>query len=165
MLVEASMLNAGWWPPDVSPARSRQMRGEVLVHLEHGHLVLAKDLPELVVGQYLGRFSGFCRLCERMYSQILVTTWPRRSGPEPITAASSSDSCSGFCRAFTLTSLAFFSYVLVAIDLLQGCLWRASLRHACPPGYALATATRNAVKPGASSKPRFCRTFAEDCAR
>src|SRR5260370_17313978 len=51
MLVEASMLNAGWWPPEVSPARSRQMAGEVLVHLEHGHLVLAEDPPELVIGQ------------------------------------------------------------------------------------------------------------------
>jgi hypothetical protein len=29
------------------------MLREVLVHLEHGHLVLAKNLPELVVGQDL----------------------------------------------------------------------------------------------------------------
>jgi hypothetical protein len=26
------------------------MRGEVLVHLEHGHLVLAENPPELVIG-------------------------------------------------------------------------------------------------------------------
>jgi hypothetical protein len=29
------------------------MLSEMLVHLEHGHFVLAKDLPELVVGQDL----------------------------------------------------------------------------------------------------------------
>jgi hypothetical protein len=34
-------------------ALSLQMLGKVLVHLKHGHLVLAKDLPELVVGQDL----------------------------------------------------------------------------------------------------------------
>jgi hypothetical protein len=42
--------------PDVLPALpalSLQMLGEVLVHLEHGYPVLAKDLPELVVGQDL----------------------------------------------------------------------------------------------------------------
>jgi hypothetical protein len=27
------------------------MAGEVLVHFEHGHLVLAEDPPELVIGQ------------------------------------------------------------------------------------------------------------------
>jgi hypothetical protein len=46
------------------------------------------------------------------YSHILLTTWPRGSGREPITAASSSDGCSGFCRAFPLPPLAFFSRVL-----------------------------------------------------
>jgi hypothetical protein len=51
------------------------------------------------------RFSGFCRLCERMYSHILLTTWPRGSGPEPTTAASSLDGCSGFCRGFALPEL------------------------------------------------------------
>jgi hypothetical protein len=33
------------------------MAGEVLVHLEHGHLVLAEDPPELVVGQDFARFG------------------------------------------------------------------------------------------------------------
>src|SRR6266404_2263752 len=65
------------------------------------------------------RFSGFCRLCERMYSQTLLTTCPRGSGPEPTTAVSSSEGWSGFCRAFALPSLDFFSRVFVGIDFLH----------------------------------------------
>src|SRR5436190_13339102 len=33
------------------PGLSLQMAGEMLVHFKHGHLVLAEDPPELVVGQ------------------------------------------------------------------------------------------------------------------
>src|SRR5260370_15596107 len=33
------------------PALSLQMAGEALVHLEHGHLVLSRYLPELIVRQ------------------------------------------------------------------------------------------------------------------
>jgi hypothetical protein len=33
--------------------RHFQMLGQVLVHLEHGHLVLAEDAPELVIGHDL----------------------------------------------------------------------------------------------------------------
>jgi hypothetical protein len=47
------------------------MAGEVLVHFEHRHFVLAEDLLELVVGRISRRFSGFCRLCERMYRAIV----------------------------------------------------------------------------------------------
>src|SRR5271169_2704506 len=97
------------------------MRGEVLAHLEHGHLVLAEDSPELVIGH---DFAAVLRVLQVVRADVLPDLahhLARGSGPEPITAASSSDSCSGFCRAFTLTSLAFFSCVLVAIDLLQGC--------------------------------------------
>src|SRR4029079_14168925 len=39
-------------------ARSSQMPREVLVHLEHGHLVLAEDALELVVGQDLTAVLG-----------------------------------------------------------------------------------------------------------
>src|SRR3954447_7952109 len=38
-------------PPNQSRTLSGQVPGEVLVHLEHGHLVLAEDALELVVGQ------------------------------------------------------------------------------------------------------------------
>src|SRR5207302_4552528 len=82
-------------------------------------LSLPKTLRSLSSARISRRFSGFCRLCKRMYSHILLTTWPRGSGPEPTTAASSSDGCSGFCRAFILPGLAFFSRVLVGIDPLQ----------------------------------------------
>src|SRR4051794_7232873 len=43
------------------------------------------------------RFAGFCSSCCLMYSQTLRTTSPRGRGPEPITAASSLDGCSGCC--------------------------------------------------------------------
>src|SRR5712671_5280025 len=95
------------------------MAGEVLVHLEHGHFVLPKTLRSLSSARISRRLSGFCRSCERIYSHILLTTCPRGSGFEPTTAASSSDGCSGFCRAFVLPALAFFSGVLVRIDSLQ----------------------------------------------
>src|SRR5207249_3160653 len=84
-------------------------------------LSLPKTLRSVSSARISRRFSGFCRLCERMYSHILLTTWPRGSGPEPTTAASSSDGCSGFCRAFALPPLAFFSGVLVGIASLQRC--------------------------------------------
>ena len=42
-----------WQPPDRSRTLSGQVQGEVLVHLEHDHLVLAEDALELVVGQDL----------------------------------------------------------------------------------------------------------------
>src|SRR5689334_17655515 len=82
-------------------------------------LSLPKTFRRLSSARISRRFSGFCRLCERMYSQILLTTWPRASGDEPTTAASSFDGCNGFCSAFDLPALGFFSRVLVAIDLLQ----------------------------------------------
>ena len=41
------------WPCHVLPGLSLQMLSEMLVHLEHGHFVLAKYLSELVVGQDL----------------------------------------------------------------------------------------------------------------
>src|SRR5690348_2643070 len=81
-------------------------------------LSLPKTFRSLSSARISRRFSGFCRLCERMYSHILLTTWPRASGAEPTTAASSFDGCSGFCSAFALPALAFFSRVFVAIDLL-----------------------------------------------
>src|SRR3954471_8434879 len=40
------------------PTLSGQMSGEMLVHLEHGHSILAKDLLELVVGQDLAAVLG-----------------------------------------------------------------------------------------------------------
>src|SRR5207248_1078742 len=82
-------------------------------------LSLPKTFVSLSSARISRRFSGFCKLCERMYSHILLTTWPRASGPEPTTAASSADGCSGFCSAFAVPALAFFSRVLVGIDLLQ----------------------------------------------
>src|SRR5277367_1736714 len=68
LLVQAGMLNSGWWPPDVPPTRSRQMRGEVLVHLEHGHLVLAEDSPELVIGH---DFAAVLRVLQVMRADVL----------------------------------------------------------------------------------------------
>jgi hypothetical protein len=41
---------------------SLQMAGEVLVHFEHGHLVLAEDLPEFVVAQ---DFAAVLRVLRR----------------------------------------------------------------------------------------------------
>src|SRR5437868_15538786 len=58
----------GWWPPAVSPALSLQMAGEVLVHLEHGHLVLAEDPPELVVGQ---DFTAVLRVLQVVQADVL----------------------------------------------------------------------------------------------
>ena len=95
------------------------MAGEVLVHFEHGHLVLAEDLPELVVGQ---DFAAVLRVLQVVRADVLphlAHYLPRASGAEPTTAASYFDGCSGFCSAFDLPVLAFFSRVLVAIDLLQ----------------------------------------------
>src|SRR5947209_11346691 len=83
-------------------------------------LSLPKTFRSLSSARISRRSSGFCRLCERMYSHNLLTTWPRDSGREPTTAASSSDGVNGFCRAFALPPLAFPGD-LVGIDLLQGC--------------------------------------------
>src|SRR3954447_18539648 len=47
-----------WQPPDRSRTLSGQMPGEMLVHLEHGHLVLAEHLFELIVGQDLTAVLG-----------------------------------------------------------------------------------------------------------
>src|SRR4051812_30803313 len=44
--------------PNPSRTRSGQVPGEVFVHLEHGHLVLAEDALELVVGQDLTAVVG-----------------------------------------------------------------------------------------------------------
>src|ERR1700720_4256670 len=94
------------------------------------------------------RFSGFCRLCERMYSQILLTTSPRGRGLVPTTAASSSDGCSGFCSAFGLPSLALLFDVLVGIDLLH----RPGVAHNVPPclriNASIAAAKRAAPRSG-----------------
>src|SRR5919112_440686 len=46
-------LRDGTPPYGPSRPRSLQVPSEVLVHLEHGRLVLAEDLAELVVGQDL----------------------------------------------------------------------------------------------------------------
>src|SRR5438270_13973056 len=75
------------------------------------------------------RFVGLCRLCERMYSQILLTTSPRGRGLVHTTAASSSDGCSGFCSAFGLPSLALLFDVLVGLDLLH----LSAVAHDVPP--------------------------------
>jgi nucleotidyltransferase/DNA polymerase involved in DNA repair len=48
------------------------MAGEVLVHLEHVTLSLPKTFRSLSSARISRRFSGFCRLCERMYSHILL---------------------------------------------------------------------------------------------
>jgi hypothetical protein len=45
-------------PSNRSRTLSAQVPGEVLVHLEHGHLVLAEDALELVVGQDLTAVLG-----------------------------------------------------------------------------------------------------------
>src|SRR5215218_1762292 len=47
-----------WRPPNRSRTPSGQVPGEVLVHLEHGHLVLVEDPLELVVGQDLTAVLG-----------------------------------------------------------------------------------------------------------
>src|SRR5690242_16254495 len=70
-------------------------------------LSLPKTLRSLSSARISRRFSGFCRLCERMYSHILLTTCPRDSGREPTTAASSSVGCSGFCWALALPPMDF----------------------------------------------------------
>src|SRR5947207_15956986 len=119
------------------------MSGEVLVHLEHGHLV-PQTFVSLSSARISRRLSGFCRLCERIYSQILLTTSPRERGFVPTTAASSSDGCSGFCSAFGLPSLALLFDVLVGIDLLH----RSGAAHNVPPclciNASIAAATRAA---------------------
>src|SRR6516162_6395872 len=56
-------------------------------------LSLPKTLRSSSSARISRRFSAFCRLCERMYSHILLTTWPRASGLQPTTAASSCDGC------------------------------------------------------------------------
>jgi len=86
------------------------MLREMLVHFEHRHLIFAENLAKLDVCQRISRqFSGFCRLCERMYSQTLLTTSPRDKGLEPTTAASSSEGCSGFSSPLCLPLLVLFS--------------------------------------------------------
>src|SRR3954454_4446202 len=57
------------------------------------------------------RFAGFCSSCCLMYSQTLRTTSPRGRGPEPITAASSLDGCSGCCSPLGLPPVLFFDPV------------------------------------------------------
>ena len=64
--------------------------------------------------------SGFCRLWDLMYSQTLLTTSPRGSGPGPTTAASASDGCSGRCNAFPLPLLAVAFFGVSFCDVLVG---------------------------------------------
>src|SRR5882757_3556676 len=44
------------------------MRGEVLVHLKHGHLVLAEDPPELVIGH---DFAAVLRVLQVVRADVL----------------------------------------------------------------------------------------------
>src|SRR4051812_37605694 len=46
------------WPPNRLCTLSGEVPGEGCVHLENGHLVLAEDALELVVGQDLAAFLG-----------------------------------------------------------------------------------------------------------
>src|SRR5882757_9229808 len=93
-------------------------------------LSLPKTLRSLLSARISRRFSGFCRLFARIYFQILLTTSPRGRGLGPTTAASSSDGCSGFCSAFGLPPLAFFSGDLVGIELPHLPAW-CTTRDAC----------------------------------
>src|SRR3954447_19972605 len=85
-------------------------------------LSLPKTLLSLSSARISRRFSGFCRLWDLMYSQTLLTTSPRGSGPGPTTAASASDGCSGRCSAFPLPLLAvaFSAFFGVSCDVLVG---------------------------------------------
>jgi hypothetical protein len=49
------------------------MAGEVLVHFEHGHLVLAEDLPELVVGQDFAAVLRVLQVVIRSAELVLAT--------------------------------------------------------------------------------------------
>src|SRR3954465_8447061 len=97
-------------------------------------LSLPKTLLSLSSARISRRFSGFCRLWDLMYSQTLLTTSPRGSGPGPTTAASASDGCSGRCNAFALpllaVALAFFG---LSCDVLVGMV---HLRFAPPSSHA-----------------------------
>src|SRR4051794_22794884 len=85
-------------------------------------LSLPNTLRSLSSARISRRLSGSCRLLDLMYSHTLLTTSPRGRGPDPTTAASASEGCSVFCKAFPLPPpLAFgaaffgFSAVLVGI--------------------------------------------------
>jgi hypothetical protein len=55
------------------------MPGKVLVHFEHGHLVLTEDLPELVVGQ---DFAAVLRVLQVVRADVLRwTPFVRQSEP------------------------------------------------------------------------------------
>src|ERR1700747_1322944 len=55
------------------------MAGEVLVHLEHGHLILAEDPPELIVGQ---DFAAVLRVLQVVRAGVLPhLAHPRAPGP------------------------------------------------------------------------------------
>src|SRR3954452_24939037 len=82
-------------------------------------LSLPKTLLSLSSARISRRFSGFCRLWDLMYSQTLLTTSPRGSGPGPTTAASASDGCSGRSNAFALPLLAM-AFFAVPSDVLAG---------------------------------------------
>src|SRR5580693_10174657 len=63
------------------------MAGQVLVHLEHGHLVLAEDPPELVVGQ---DFAAVLRVLQTMRADVpysnMALDADLENGPPPGTS-------------------------------------------------------------------------------
>jgi hypothetical protein len=86
------------------------MLSEVLVHLEHAHLVLAaEDGPELFIRQDFPLVLGVLQMLALMYSHTLLTTSVRGRGDDPTTAASSFDGCTGFARA----GFGFLSAILI----------------------------------------------------
>jgi hypothetical protein len=143
-------------------ARSRQMRREAFVYLEHGHLVFAEDPPELVIGHDFAAVLWVLQVVRTDVLPDFAHTWPRGSGPEPITAASSSDSCSG-CRAFTLTSLVFSpAFWSASISSRVCCVAAHRSAMPAPKGLRANYSDPQCCKPGAQSNPSFGRKFAED---
>src|SRR3954447_37516 len=55
--------------------------------------------------------AGVCSLFALMHSQTLLTTSPLANFPPPTTAASSSEGCSGCCKAFGLPGFGFSTVV------------------------------------------------------
>ena len=113
------------------------MRREVFVHLEHGHLVPAEDSAELVIGH---DFAAVLRVLQVVRTDVLPgfcsPPGPGAAGPSRSPRPAPPTRCGELLQEQfpTLTSLAFFTCVLVAIDLLQGCLRRGSPHHACTSG-------------------------------
>ncbi|USQ73107.1 hypothetical protein NF552_08075 [Roseomonas mucosa] len=97
------------------------MLGEVLVHLEHGDLVLAEDLAQLVVGQDLALVLRVLQVMGLDVFPDLADDLAARQLAFADNGGQFGEGWSGCCSAFGLSLLAagFFSVVLVLIKSLR----------------------------------------------